>query len=79
MIADPVLIAYTARRKKSGKGVSWVRIGQAFPHERGAGLTVILDATPVDGRIILLERDEADDRRLIRDAEMAQPRQPRDS
>lgn len=71
MLADPVLIAYTARRRKSGTGVSWVRIGKAFPHDRGAGLTLLLDALPIDGRIILLERDEADDRMLIRDAEMA--------
>jgi hypothetical protein len=29
---------------------------------------VILDAVPRDGRIILLERDEADDERLAREA-----------
>jgi len=53
---DPVLIAYTVKRKPSGQS-AWTRIGAAYPHEAGAGLTVILDAAPIDGRIVLLEPD----------------------
>lgn len=56
MATDPVLIAYTVKRKPSGKNV-WTRIGVAYPHEAGAGLTVILEASPIDGRIVLLEPD----------------------
>lgn len=52
----PVLIAYTVKRKSNGKA-AWTRIGVAHPHEAGAGLTVILEARPVDGRIVLLEPD----------------------
>jgi hypothetical protein len=33
----------------------WRRIGVAFPHDKGAGLTVILEALPTDGRIVLVE------------------------
>ncbi len=65
MATDPVLIAYAARRSKSGSRVYWTRIGQAYPHETGAGLTVVLDSVPLDGRVILLELDHADDRRLL--------------
>ena len=65
MATDPVLIAYTAKRTKTGKRVVWTRIGQAYPHETGAGLTVVLDAMPLDGRIVLLELDDADDERLL--------------
>jgi hypothetical protein len=65
MATDPVLIAYTAKRTKTGKRVAWTRIGQAYPHETGAGLTVVLDAMPLDGRIVLLELDDADDERLL--------------
>ena len=68
MTNDPVLIAYTAKRGKDGKGAIWTRIGRAFPHETGAGLTVVLDSMPLDGRIILLEPDAADDRRLSKEA-----------
>jgi hypothetical protein len=74
MTNDPVLIAYTAKRGKPGKPAIWTRIGRAYPHESGAGLTVQLDAMPFDGRIILLELDEADDRQLIKEAEMARKR-----
>ena len=54
MANDPVLIAYTVKRLADGKS-AWARIGAAFPHESGAGLTVVLDAAPFDGRIVLLE------------------------
>ena len=65
MATDPVLIAYTAKRTKTGKRAVWTRIGQAYPHEAGAGLTVVLDAMPLDGRIVLIELDAADDKRLL--------------
>lgn len=68
MSLDPVLIAYTAKRTKSGRTV-WSRIGEAIPHETGAGLTVMLDSLPLDGRVILLELDTADDARIAREAE----------
>jgi hypothetical protein len=62
-MVDPVLIAYGVKRTSNGK-VRWTRIGQAYPHDQGSGLTVVLDATPRSGRIILLERDLQDDNRL---------------
>jgi hypothetical protein len=54
MTNDPVLIAYSVKRLADGTSV-WTKIGVAFPHERGNGLTVTLDAAPFDGRIVLLE------------------------
>lgn len=65
--SDPVLIAYTVKHTKSGRAI-WTRIGAAYPHDTGAGLTLILDALPPDGRIILLEPDDADHERLLRAA-----------
>lgn len=56
MANDPVLIAYTVTRRKNGQA-SWKRIGAAYPHEAGAGLTIVLDALPLDNRIVLLEPD----------------------
>ncbi len=73
MTNDPVLIAYTARRGRNGR-VYYDRIGRAYPHNTGEGLTVILDALPVkrsnpEGmHIVLLELDESDDRRLLAEA-----------
>lgn len=53
---DPVLIAYSVKRRSNAPAV-WTRIGVAFPHEAGAGLTVVLDAAPLSRRIVLLEPD----------------------
>ncbi|OYW53118.1 MAG: hypothetical protein B7Y80_17660 [Hyphomicrobium sp. 32-62-53] len=65
MTHDPVLIAYTAKRGKNNR-VYWSRIGHADPHDIGAGLTITLDALPINGRIILLEPDADDHTRALR-------------
>lgn len=64
-MSDPVLMAYCVQRKRSGRSI-WQQIGRAYPHEAGAGLTVVLEALPLkfDGRIVLLELDDADHRKL---------------
>lgn len=64
MTNDPVLIAYAVKRAPSSGKPVWARFGGAYPHDAGAGLTVVLDAMPFDGRVILLERTEEDDDRL---------------
>jgi hypothetical protein len=55
MTNDPVLIAYTVKDRPRGEKALWRRIGVAFPHDKGSGLTVLLDALPSDGRIVLAE------------------------
>lgn len=52
MTNDPVLIAYAVKRAPSSGKPVWSRIGGAYPHDAGAGLTVVLDAMPFDGRVI---------------------------
>lgn len=68
MTNDPVLIAYAVKRGAKSKKPVWTRIGCAYPHDQGAGLTVVLDAMPTDGRIVLLERGEDDNARIEREA-----------
>jgi hypothetical protein len=68
MASDPVLIAYGVKQATKAKRSIWNRIGKAYAHEEGAGLTLVLSALPRDGRIILLERNDADDARLEREA-----------
>ena len=68
MANDPVLIASAVRRANKTNKPVWTRIGCAYPHETGAGLTVVLDAMPANGRIVLLERGEDDDERIQREA-----------
>ena len=79
---DPVLIAYGVKRRRASKRAHWTRIGAAYPHDSGAGLNVILDVLPLDGRIVLLELGADDDRRFQaevtrRAKERAHPRKAR--
>lgn len=68
MTNDPVLIAYAVKRNAKTKRPVWSRVGCAYPHETGAGLTVVLDSIPLDGRIVLLERGGDDDARILKEA-----------
>jgi hypothetical protein len=77
MTNDPVLIAYAVKRRTRGKHPVWTRIGKAYPHDEGAGLTVVLDAIPPDGRIMLLEPGEDDDDRLLRESALLRSRRGR--
>ncbi len=52
---QPVLIAYAVKERNARQKATWTRIGAAWPHDKGAGLTVILDFLPVDKRIVLVE------------------------
>jgi hypothetical protein len=56
MSKKPTLIAYTVREREGQKPV-WTRIGAAWPHDKGNGLTLQLEALPLnfDGRIVLTE------------------------
>jgi len=68
MSADPVLIAFTVRRNpKSGRKI-WTKVGHVYPHDKGSGLTLVLEVLPIpakfDGRIVMLEPNERDFKRI---------------
>jgi hypothetical protein len=52
---------------RSGKAINdprrWSKIGAAFPHKEGTGFSIELKAFPVDGRLVVLPPDPADDSR----------------
>ncbi|MGX5806007.1 hypothetical protein ACWGS9_33075 [Bradyrhizobium sp. Arg314] len=50
----PTYHAYTVREAKvEGQKGFWTRIGAFFAHEDGEGGTLLLEALPIDGRIVL--------------------------
>jgi hypothetical protein len=51
----PTLIAYTVKDRGKGQNAIWTRIGAAWPHGSGNGLSIQLNALPLDGRIVLTE------------------------
>ena len=55
----PDQIAYSVKDSPDGKGY-WNRVGAAWKHRDGQGTEIILDSTPINGRISL--RDQRDQR-----------------
>ncbi len=60
MSKKPNLYAYTVKDRGKDQKAIWTRIGAAWPHKDTNGLTIELDALPLDGRIVLVE-PKADD------------------
>ena len=46
--------------KRDGQDDFWLNIGLAFPHKDGKGLNVVLQAFPLDGKIVLREPSDDD-------------------
>ncbi len=66
----PHSCAYAVRDFTSSTGESdssWSRIGVAFPHRDGMGFDVVLDAVPVDGRVVLRSNELSEAERQVRE------------
>ena len=59
----PALVAWHVTERGRGRKF-WNRLGAAWPHKEGEGITLFLDAIPVgfDGRIVLLPPKADEDR-----------------
>jgi hypothetical protein len=56
---QPTHRAYSVIRRE-GKDDYWLNIGLVFPHKDGGGFNLILQAFPLDGKIVVREiTDEA--------------------
>lgn len=53
----PDLAAYVVRDRGDQKS-TWREVGVAFKHKDGKGYDVLLDASPVDGRVVLREIED---------------------
>ena len=49
----PALIAYSVKLNDEDTAI-WTRIGAAWPHKKGPGFSIQLDALPLEGRIVLV-------------------------
>lgn len=52
VVAKPAYRAYTVI-KRDNKDDHWLNLGVAFPHEDGEGFNLLLQALPLDGKIVL--------------------------
>jgi hypothetical protein len=46
--------------KREGQDDYWLNLGLAFPHKDGGGFNIILQAFPLDGKIVVREISEDD-------------------
>lgn len=49
---QPAFRAFTVV-KREGTDDFWLPIGAAFPHQDGEGYNLVLQALPIDGRVVL--------------------------
>ena len=57
--ASPTHRAYSVI-KRDGQDDYWLNIGLAFPHKDGKGFNIVLQASPLDGKIVCREIAEDD-------------------
>ena len=66
-MAKPALRAFTVV-KRPEKEDFWLNLGVAFPHEDGEGFNLLLQALPLDGKIVLrtYKEDEAEQEKVVK-------------
>lgn len=56
-MAKPAFRAYTVIKREAGADGKnndfWLNIGVAFPHDDGGGFNILLQAMPLDGKLVL--------------------------
>ena len=68
-MAKPTYRAYSVIKRNDDKEDFWLNLGVAFEHEDGEGMNVLLQALPIDGKLVL--------RRYKEDAEEEKPKPKR--
>ena len=56
----PTHRAYSVIRRE-GQDDFWLNVGLAFPHKDGKGFNIMLQAFPLDGKIVCREVSDGDD------------------
>ena len=66
-MAKPTFRAFTVV-KRPEKEDFWLNLGVAFPHEDGDGFNLLLQALPLDGKIVLrtYKEDEAEQEKVVK-------------
>ena len=59
-MAKPAFRAYTVI-KRDGKEDYWLNLGVAYAHEDGQGFNLLLQALPVDGKLVLRTYKESEE------------------
>lgn len=55
MAENTLLRVYTVIDKGENRDAFWLNIGSAHPHKDGKGMNVLLQAMPLDGKLVIRE------------------------
>ena len=62
-MSKPAYRAYTVVKRGDDKDDFWLNLGVAFVHDDGEGFNLLLQALPIDGKIVLRRyKDEEDEK-----------------
>ena len=62
-MSKPAYRAYTVVKRGDDKDDFWLNLGVAFAHDDGEGFNLLLQALPIDGKIVLRRyKDEEDEK-----------------
>lgn len=65
---QPIYQAYTVI-KREGQDDYWLNVGAAFSHADGNGLNVLLQALPINGKLVLRPPKDDDEKKPAKTAE----------
>ena len=68
---QPAFRAYTVI-KREGQDDFWLPLGAAFPHKDGDGFNLVLQALPIDGKIVLRVPKDEEKREPLKDQKPAE-------
>lgn len=58
---QPNLFAFAVEDAPRGKKSYWTRIGRLFPHKDGKGFDLVLNALPINGRIVIRQDEKEEE------------------
>lgn len=70
---QPTHRAYSVIRRE-GQDDFWLNLGLVFPHKDGGGFNIMLQALPLDGRIVCREIAEDDEAETQEPAQLSERR-----
>jgi len=58
---QPALVAYSVEDARKGRKAYWTKIGRLFAHDDSKGFDLVLNALPINGRIVIRQEQPRDD------------------
>lgn len=61
MSKKPMAVFTVRPSEREGQKDFWTQVGTMFPHPHGEGFNILLNANPIDGKLVVLPKREERD------------------